>query len=229
MSMDIYFVVEKEADLSFLSFVDKYLAVYTVKIGENMPDRPEDYRLIVLWNLRYIIRDLPICRNVVVFHGSDLPKGRGWAPIYHALADQHDEYVLSAIFAAPKVDSGDVVAKARFRILPSYTADSLRRFDEEISVMLAAAILKRFEDRTIVGKPQLGEATYYKRRIPDDSEVDVNKPLSDLLPHLRACGRDHRAFFDWQGCRYRIEITPEELPGLPSDMHIEFSEDQYHD
>lgn len=227
MNGDVYYVVERATDFSIASYVARHLGRYAVKVGERLPERLGDYRLIVLWNLRRVIQDLPANRNVVVFHSSDLPRGRGWAPIYHVLADGHPEHIVSAIFAAPEVDSGEIIAKARFRVQPCHTAAALRAIDEEVCVMLAAAILERFADRPLTGVPQTGEATFYRRRKPADNEVDIRRPLAELIPHLRACEANHPALLVWQGCRYQISLTPERPPGFPDDLRIEFPNDAH--
>ena len=224
MNGKVYFMVEANAEIDLAALIERHLERYDVSVGQCLPECPAQYRMIVLWNLRRIIRDLPATSNFVVFHSSDLPKGRGWAPIYHSLADGHEEHVITAILAAPKVDAGDVIAKARFHIQPCHVADTLREIDEEVCVMLAVAILDRFGAGPIKATPQRGEATYYTRRLPSDSAVDIRLPLAELIPHIRACGRSHPAYFDWQGCRYRITLTPEQTPIFPDDLRINFED-----
>jgi methionyl-tRNA formyltransferase len=225
MTQKIYFVVEQEAGFTIAPYVTRHLSGHDVSFGTNLPEQPGDYCLIVLWNLRRIVRDLPVERNVVVFHSSDLPKGRGWSPIYYALANDQAELVISAVIAAPEVDRGDIIAKARLSISSSYTAEDLRAIDEEACVMLAAAIVDRFADRPMIGAPQRGVATYYSRRKPEDNEVDIERTLAELIPHLRACESRHPAFFYWRGSRYRLSITTDVHPGFPADLRIQFSED----
>lgn len=225
MSLGVFFLIERGAEFSIAPYVSRHLGQHPVSVGDVFPVHPEDYRIVVLWNLRRVLRDLPASRNLLVFHSSDLPRGRGWAPLYHALADGGDQHVITALFAAAEVDAGHVLAKARFRLQSCHTADNLRPIDEEVCIMLAAAILERYPDRLPAGVPQCGQASYHARRSPADSAVDPGRPLADLIPHLRACCSGHRAFFDWRGCRYRIEITPEETPGIPDDLRFEFADD----
>jgi len=224
MPEKVFFVVEPTVSVELAGYAARHLAAYDVAFGTCLPACFRDYRLIVLWNLQRIIKDLPDERNVVVFHSSDLPKGRGWAPIYHALAEDRPEHVISAVLVTARVDGGDVVAKARFAIDPACSARELRAFDEEVCTMLAAAILERFAGRPISGAPQCGAPTYYKRRIPQDNEVDLARPLAELVPHLRACEPRHPAWFTWRGARYRISIAAESPPAFPS-VRIEFGED----
>jgi methionyl-tRNA formyltransferase len=225
MKEEVFFLVEDVSSTNIEPYIERHLQRYAVTIGDQLPEQPHGFRLIVLWNLHRVIKDLPPTSNIVVFHSSDLPVGRGWAPIYHTLADGLEQHVISAIFAAPKVDCGEVIAKARFRVQPCHTAEIMREIDEEICILMAAAILEKFCGRDIVGVPQIGEPTYYSRRTPADSEVDPQKSLIEILPHLRACGASHPAFFDWQGCRYYLDIKTAGTKSIPEDLLITFPDD----
>ena len=220
----LFFVVNALDELSFAPLVARYLADCTLDVGTSMPPAPEEYRLVVLWSYRKIIRPLPATGNVILFHSSDLPRGRGWSPIYHALVDGDSHFTVSGILAAAEVDSGNIVVKARLPILPHYTASDLRRFDCEISVLLISQILRRFAGRVITGVPQQGSATYRPRRTPADSRFDLSKPFSQLIGHLRACEPEHPAFFDLNGARYLVRIESLERAELPTELSIEFAE-----
>lgn len=224
MRPKVHFVIEPSGDLRLRSLIDWHLNTFDSSISERLPEKPHDFHLIVLWNLRRLIRDLPSTRNVVVFHSSDLPKGRGWAPIYHALAENREEHVVTAILAGPQVDAGEVIAKARFRIQPCHVADTLREIDEEVCIRMTAAILERYDRQPFKSVPQQGEISYYKRRSPQDSELNIQRPLVDLIPHMRGCGNAYPAYFDWHGCRYRIVLIPERTPEFPNDLRIEFAD-----
>ena len=201
----------------------QYLSQWTVSISKTLPRNPDKYSLIVLWNLTKII-DVPINSRVVIFHSSDLPKGRGWAPIFHALANENKQHVITAVMAAPKVDSGDMVAKARFTIEPSYTADILREFDEETCMILTSLIVERYESKPIKAIRQVGPPSYYQRRTPDDNMVDGSKSLNELLPVIKASGKAHRAYIMYNKTKFYIHIEPDVKPEFPSDLRIEFFE-----
>jgi len=218
----IFFLLNALDEFDFGELLARHLSECEVSLGTSLPPHPEDYRLIVLWSYRKVLRELPPSNNVILFHSSDLPEGRGWAPIYHAIADNHEFYVISGIFAAPEVDSGDVIVKAHFRIRPEHTAADVRRFDSEISIMLVAKILDHFGNTPFVGTPQSGQGGFRPRRRLDDNEVDVTKPLSELIPHLRACEERNPAYFAYQGCRYLISIRPEVQTSFPSDLVVAF-------
>mgnify|MGYP006292657203 CR=1 FL=1 len=223
--INVFFVTEADHASHLRKLASRCLDGFVTTIGMDMPENPGDYTLIVLWNLRRIITNIPESKNTIVLHSSDLPKGRGWAPIYHSIADLNGEHVISAILAAPLVDAGDVVAKARFTIDPSITAVSLRRFDEEACMIMIYAILNKYPNGSIQAVPQYGQPTYYSRRSQADNEIDIEKPFAALIPHLRACEPPCYAHFFWHGVKYNIFIQPETPPELPPELFIEFPSD----
>lgn len=221
----LFFVLNTLSEFDFNDLLEKHLPGIHVDVGTQLPATPIDYRLIVLWSYRKVVAAPAGSNNVVLFHSSDLPKGRGWAPIYHAIAGHDDYFVVSGIFAAPEVDTGDVIVKARFKILPNYTATDLRRFDRELSLMLVRKILSRFEGREIVGIAQSGKPTNRPRRTPEDCRIDLDRPFREVVDHLRACEPRSPAFFDSAGCRYVVSIAPVDVADFPQDIQVVFGED----
>jgi methionyl-tRNA formyltransferase len=220
----LFFVVNDLSEFDFQDLLMKHLPGVPVDVGTQLPEQPFGYRLIILWNYRRILRKLP-SSNIIIFHSSDLPDGRGWAPIYYAVAEQKQDFVISGILAAPDVDAGDIIVKAKFKILANYTASHLRSFDRELSIILVSKILSRFEGREIVGIRQSGAPTFRYRRTQEDSQIDVNQPFADLIPHLRACEPQFPAYFDYRGHRYLVSIAPVVPPEFPQDISISFGED----
>ena len=221
----LLFLVNEREPFDYGRLLKKHLADHEIDIATEFPPDPLRYQLIILWNYQNIIKNLPFPNNVMLFHSSDLPNGKGWAPLYYAIAEKQEFHVISGIFAASKVDSGDIIVKARFKIPENCTATDLRKFDSELSIMLVGKILSRFADRPVVGTPQQGKSSYRERRRPEDNEVEVNLPLTRLVPHLRACEADYPAYFEYSGYRYNIAVTPAVPPEWPQDIEIIFGED----
>lgn len=225
MTQKVHIVLNSFEDVNPSRIASKYLSPCNLSVGTSIPDNPSYFDLIILWNLKTIITNLPDTSNVVVFHSSDLPQGRGWAPIYYAIADRKSRHTISAILASPKVDSGDIICKASFAILTSYLADDLRRLDEIVCFLMARKILDQFKGKQIQGYAQTGNATYNKRRYPADSIIDIKQPLTDLLPHIKACSSTNPAFFEFDGVRFSIEISPNSPPPtIPEDLVIKFGQ-----
>ena len=223
-SLRICILLNKFDELDFEPLINHYLPreKFEVEIAEVFPEHPSDYQLIIPWSYQLIIKQAEQARNVVVMHSSNLPEGRGWAPIYFSFREQKPEYVISGIFAADEVDSGDVIVRARFPIEDGYTAPFIRQVDKEISLLLIARILEKWPSGNIKAIKQSGRGSYRARRAPQDNEVDMNRTLEDLLPHLRGVEPNNPAFFFFNGLKYLIEVRPELAPVFPKQVTIEY-------
>ena len=220
----ILFVVNNDREFDCSELLVKYLDGWETEIATELPATPSDYQLIILWNYRKIIKNIPEPNNVIIFHSSDLPEGRGWAPIHYTITEQKEFYVICGIMAAPEVDCGDIVVKARFRILPNHTATILRRFDNEITIMAIRKILERFKGSPLKGAPQRGQATYRSRRSKEDNIFDVNRPFYELISHFRACEPSAPAAFHYRGEMYSVTVSPMSAPAFPEDVEFIFPE-----
>lgn len=195
---------------------------FNVVISDAVPDNPSAYQIIVAWSYRRVIERASEIGNIVVIHSTELPYGRGWAPIYNTLFKNKKEYVISCIYADNQVDAGDVIARVRFEILPEYTATYLRKLDEELSLLLVAKIFDKWPDGVATGIKQAGEGSYYSRRYPADNEINPEKSVLALLPHLRAVEKNAPAYFYYQNIKYLISICPEVKPRPPAIVRIEY-------
>ena len=195
---------------------------FEVTIAETFPEDHSTYRLIVLWSYRKILKQAERAGNVILMHSSDLPEGRGWAPIYYAFGEQKSEFVVSCIFAADSVDTGDVIMRAGFPMEAGYTASFIREIDEELSLLLIAKIFEHWPDSGPAGVKQIGSGSYRPRRYPSDNEIDPSRPLLELLPHLRGVEAESPAFFHYHNVKYLIEIRPESRPPKPERVTIDY-------
>jgi methionyl-tRNA formyltransferase len=218
----IFFLLNKLSEFDFGSLLKKYLSGYYIAIGEYFPEHPDDYDLIVLWSYRKKVSGLGKKNKVILFHSSNLPEGRGWAPIYNSIAQGLGSYTISGMLASEDIDAGDIIVKAHFALKDNYTAAVLRKWDTEISIMLTAQILIRFGNEPLRGRKQDSIPTFWPRRTPESNELDISLPFAQLIPHLRACEIQHPAFFWLNETKYLVYVEPEELPCFPEDLEINF-------
>lgn len=221
MKKKVFFLVNTLEEFDFGSLIKKHLNNVDVSIGESLPMNME-YDLIILWSYRKILPQISHKKNIVIFHSSNLPDGKGWAPIYYSIANDYEFYTISGILPIEKVDSGNIVVRARFRIQDNYTAEYIRQWDKEISIMLTKQILDHFDGREIQGIEQIGKETFWKRRCPEDNEININESLQSRLTHLRACEKTHPAFFWYKKIKYNIFIEPDIVPTFPKEIEVIF-------
>ena len=67
--------------------------------------------------------------------------------------------------------------------------------------------MQQFVSGMVSGKPQEGVATYYERRTPKDSELDINRSIKDQFNLLRIVDNErYPAFFYIGDKKYKISI-----------------------
>ncbi len=223
----VCFVINEIADFDFGVSISELLPAteYSISITTAFPVNPMDFDLVVLWRVKYIVHGLGGYSNVMVFHSSDLPNGKGWAPIYYTFKQKLSYCTVTGFIANEGADDGDVVIKARFPILSDYTAPILRKFTQRLILMMIGKVLSRFNGQAIKGAPQVGEGSFNRRRTLSENQVDLNQPLGELVAHLRGCEAEHPAYFFLGQTKYFIEIKPEIDPVFPKDIDIYFAVD----
>jgi methionyl-tRNA formyltransferase len=148
--------------------------------------------------------------GVWVNHSSDLPKGRGWAPLQWSVLKALPEITVTIFKAVAECDAGPWAFKVPFPIEPHDTIETLRLKDRVVSInafhRLIQAIL---EDRLLLHE-QTGTPSYWDRRRLADSELDASQSLAKLWDHIRVCDNtDYPAFFMVEGrkviLRYEVK------------------------
>ncbi|MDB5223185.1 MAG: formyltransferase [Chitinophagaceae bacterium] len=219
----IFFLLNNFNEFTFSEYLNKYLRnLCSISFGDILPENTNEYDLIILWNYRKILKNIGEKKNIVVFHSTNLPEGRGWAPIFYTVFNKNKYFHITGILADNEVDSGDIIIQAKFEIKPEYTAKYLRIWDEEICIILIKRILEHFQSNKLTGKQQTGISSYHPKRIVQDNEINVDCIFKDQIPLLRACENKFPAFFIFDKVKYIINIEPEVKPAFPEDLEITF-------
>jgi len=135
-------------------------------------DHLPDADFIFLFRWPFIISDkvrATTRAKVVVFHTSELPKGRGGSPLQNQIAEGKYISRVNAIEMKKGVDSGDIYASQDITL--QGTAD-----DVWMSIAHAACRLAIKVVEGAVPQSQVGEASLYRRRkdnvLPQSSQID---------------------------------------------------------
>jgi len=143
-------------------------------------------------------------RNLVV-HESDLPKGRGFAPLTWQILEGKNHIPICLVEAAEAVDSGPVIDREWISYEGHELLNDLRQRAGEMTISLCQKYVNAEVPPT--GKPQLGEPTFYSRRRPIDSQLDPQRSILEQFNLLRVVDNDrYPAWFEHFGRRYRIKI-----------------------
>lgn len=142
--------------------------------------------------------------NVVV-HASALPLGRGFSPVVWQVLEGRTEIPVTMIEAVEQADAGPILMRDSILLEGHELHPEIRsRLGEKI-VAMCTALLARPEPPRGIG--QEGEPSWYERRSPADSRLDVDHSLADAFDLLRVVDNDlYPAFFDHRGFRYVLRI-----------------------
>lgn len=144
-------------------------------------------------------------KKVLVIHASDLPSGRGWSPHIWQIIEGNEDIVLTLLEAEDDVDSGDIWHQVNITI-PKYALyDEINSalFDAELTLMDYA--VENFYNVQPCSQSQNSESTYYRKRLPSDSEIDPLLSISEQFNLIRVCDPErYPAFFKLQGKKYKI-------------------------
>lgn len=145
-------------------------------------------------------------RFVLVVHGSRLPKGRGWSPLVWQTLEGERDLPLALIAAEDGVDTGDIWRIETIATQGTELNDELQAAISQGTVDLMTWALAHCRITTPV--MQEGEATYYPRRRPADSEVRPDQTIAEIFDLLRiADPQRYPAWFQMRGQRYALTIA----------------------
>jgi methionyl-tRNA formyltransferase len=142
---------------------------------------------------------------LLVVHESDLPKGRGFAPVQWQVLKGKADITVCLLEISDEVDTGNIFSKMILSLDGSELYSEIRKKQAMITFELIARFLERYPN--LNAETQQGKPTFYRRRNPSDSQLDLDKTIRDQFNLLRICNnKDWPAFFELDGVRYTIKI-----------------------
>lgn len=126
-------------------------------------------------------------RGFVGFHSSDLPDGRGGAPVNWSIINSESRITLSLFHYSNGIDNGDIICKKDVGV---ERRDDVNTVLDKLSFAacdILSTVRKKFESETVETTTQsVGEATYRPRRQPQDGIINWKLTSSKLIDWIRA-------------------------------------------
>jgi methionyl-tRNA formyltransferase len=140
-----------------------------------------------------------------VVHESDLPEGRGFAPIAWQILEGRNKITVCLIEAGNEADSGDIWFKDLIELDGTELCGEWRQIQGRKTVQLCLKLIDNFHG--IHPLKQAGSPSQYPRRWPRDSRLDVDLTIREQFNLLRTVDNQrYPAFFEVGGQRYTIHI-----------------------
>ncbi len=147
-------------------------------------------------------------RNLVA-HESDLPKGRGFAPLTSQIISGKQKIPICLLEAMEQPDSGPII----YRDTLEFEGHELNCELRQTQGLATTRLCRRFLAEPVppMGTPQSGEDSTYARRRPMDSRLEPELSIAVQFDLLRTVDNErYPAFFDWRGHRYILSVHKSE-------------------
>ena len=125
-------------------------------------------------------------RGCINIHASILPALRGSGPVQWAILQGMTETGVTAMYMAPEMDAGDVIAVSRTPIDPEENAQSLLSRLAELGGVLLCGTLHKLENGPVRGTPQdHSQATFAPMLTKAMCPIDWRKTPLEIKNHIR--------------------------------------------
>ena len=151
---------------------------------------------------------LKLNKHNLVVHESKLPQGKGWSPLSWQVLAGKNKIPITLFDAAEAVDSGEIYLQDYMQFQGDELIDELRQQQGEKTIELVLKFIKIYPG--IKGIKQQGKESFYPRRTPKDSELDIEKSIKSQVNLLRVVDNErYPAFFKYRGNTYILKIQKE--------------------
>lgn len=181
---------------------NKYKFIYLTDIK-----RAKNFDVLFILNYMKIIKEKILIQNKLnlVVHESNLPRGKGFAPVQWQVLNGKSLIPVKLIEATKEFDSGSIFGETSFRIKKTSLNDEIRKLQAEATIKIISEFLKKYPK--IKSKKQIGKVTFFRRRKPEDSELDPNKSIIENFDLMRISNnKDYPSFFNYKKETFFLKI-----------------------
>ena len=208
--------------IAIVSDTDSWFKPFAKKLAEKFAamghavvllphfDRQHSYDLVFLLSCSEIVPEEALRKNMhnLVVHASRLPEGKGWSPMTWQILEGKSHFPVTLFEAVASVDAGPIYLQKEMQFDGTELVDDLRHIMGNAIVDLCVTFIEQYPEVLAGAHPQTGEESFYPRRHPEDSRLDLDKTLREQINLLRVVDNErYPAFFDWKGHRYRLTVT----------------------
>ena len=168
----------------------------------------EKFDIVFILSYHNLIEEEFLKRNKhnIVVHASDLPKGKGWAPMFWQILENKKDIVFSMFEASNGIDNGDIYMKKTLHLNGYELNNELRKKQANFIIDMCLDFIQNYKIYKIP-KKQSGDESFYKKRGPKDSKLDINKTIKEQFNLLRIVDNEnYPAFFEIDGHKYILKI-----------------------
>jgi methionyl-tRNA formyltransferase len=150
---------------------------------------------------------LALHKNNLVVHASALPNGKGWSPMTWQILEDKNEIPVTLFEAQVGVDSGDIYLQDIVRLSGYELIEEWRDLLGKKIFEMCLNFTKRYPEILTSARKQIGNGSFYERRTPECSRLNLDKTLREQFNLLRVVDNArYPAFFELDGHRYKLKV-----------------------
>jgi len=182
---------------------------YDATVSHDPSNVTEQDIVFILGYTRILVNAFLVRNKLnLVIHESDLPKGKGFAPIQWQILEGKNQIPICLIEAAEKVDAGDILGRGKIELKGDELFEEIRDLQAQATFELIRQFLKTYPDYT--REKQNGSESMYPKRTPADGELNVDKSIREQFNQLRIGNNEEwPSFFYLKGQKYILKIAKE--------------------
>ena len=201
--------VSSEYKKKFLSKLNKYSK--KIFFTDTHLRLKKNYDLNIIFSYFKIVPSnyLKLSKHNIVVHGSNLPKGRGMSPITWQILEKKNRITFSLIEANQFLDKGRIYYKNKVVFPKYYLFNQIKNRQFFSSLKLVEKFIKYYKKnkKAPPSYNQKGIASYYRKRLPADSKLNINSNIKSQFNLLRTVdNEEYPAFFKIGNKKYIIKV-----------------------
>ena len=153
---------------------------------------------------------LSLVDKAIVVHESNLPEGKGFSPLSWQILEGKNSIPVVLLDASEEIDGGNTYLKEVLYFGGDELIDEMRDALGKKTIEVMLKFIELYPNISSI--PQEGVSTYYPRRTPKDSELDINRSIKEQFNLFRIADNEkYPPFFLYKGHQYTLKIEKRSL------------------
>ena len=188
----------------------KYKKYFSKKVITSYTKIKDGNDIVIIISYYKIIpkKYLKKSKHNLVVHESNLPKGRGFSPLYWQILDGKTNIVFSLFECSEKMDAGNIYFKKKFKFSPNLIFEEIKIKQMNSALSLIDKFFYNYsKKKKFKSYKQKGKSSYFKRIKKNMCKLDINKSIKSQMNIIRT--RDNKnfpSFFIYKRKKFVIKV-----------------------
>ena len=207
--------------IAILTSPNQWFVKYAKRLSAQLADSKlffthedinKSYDILFILSYHKIVPEKNLIKNRhnIVIHASNLPQGKGWAPLFWQILEGKNEIIFTMFGAGERIDDGDIYMKKTLQLKGDELNEELRTLQANLTISMCKEFIENY-NKYKIPSPQKGKESFYLKRTPKDSKLDINKTIKEQFNLLRVVNNEeYPAYFELENNKFILKIYKEE-------------------